>query len=573
MTLQCFRTVGVLLLFTLLPIRLLAADIPSAAQAQIPNIVNPGLAKQPTFNNPTAGGKTVIAAPAKPVHPSALPEAEKIHFKLTRITFTGNTVFSDAQLQAMVQPSINQIISLADLQGLANKITEKYWEAGYILSRAILPPQQIVSGQVKIQVIEGFISAVSVSGTPGKARSQIQEYGNNILLSKPLNINVLERSLLLSNDIPGTQVKAVLTPSTTVPESSDLTMIADRQLAQGYILYDNYGTRYLGPQEVTVGGNLNSFFTSGDSTAVQAVSTIHTKEMNFLQLTHSELLGASGTRLLVGGSYSKTLPGSILQQLDIDGIARSLFADLYYPWIRTRTQSLSLHTSAYYQNIYTEILQTPLYYDRIRSLVAGTHYDSTDSWHGVNAAGLDYSQGFNILGANNGGMRSRPEGRSNFSKTQMNLSRSQYLSTHFSLYAAAQGQYAFTPLLASEQFGVGGPIFGRGYDPYEISGDHGVAGTVEFRVDTAPGFRVLRAIQYYAFYDAGEVWNIDARISGEPVRATATSTGLGVRFTFTQHFAANLFVAQPLNRPVASAVAVGDNGKAPRGFFQVSAYI
>lgn len=562
-----------LLCLILMPMRLWAADPVTNFEAQIPNVLNPGLARPLPLQPPAPTAPSGSLGPKAPERLSAIPNAEQIKFELKQVTFEGNTVFSTAQLQPIVQPYLNKTISLNDLQNIANAITKKYWEAGYILSRALLPPQEIAGGNVKIQIVEGYISKVLVAGKPGRAAAQVQSYGNKVLESKPLKESDLERSLLLANDIPGVTVNGVLTPSSNIPQSSDLNLVTQRQIAQGFVSYDNYGTRFLGPQEVTVGGTLNSLLTSGDSTSVRGIMTTHTEESKYAEVTHSELLGPDGVRLLLGGNFSRTLPGSLLEPLDILGISRSLFGDLSYPWVRTRTQNFTVHFSAYYQNLNTSILSEDLYNDRIRSLVAGGYYNSSDSWQGVNTAGLDFSQGMNILGANNGGLRSRPTGRSNFNKFQGNLSRDQFFGSHFSIYAAGQGQYAFTALLASQQFGIGGPDFGRGYDPYEISGDHGLVGKLELRVDTAPDWIILRTVQYYAFLDSGAVWNINYRVSGEPQRAELTSTGLGLRIGVTRFMNANLYIAQPLNRPVASADSVGVNSKAPRGFFQLTASI
>ena len=45
--------------------------------------------------------------------------------------------------------------------------------------------------------------------------------------------------------------------------------------------------------------------------------------------------------------------------------------------------------------------------------------------------------------------------------------------------AALSGQWASGPLYSSEEFGYGGKNFGRAYDQSELTGDHGVAASVE----------------------------------------------------------------------------------------------
>ena len=63
------------------------------------------------------------------------------------------------------------------------------------------------------------------------------------------------------------------------------------------------------------------------------------------------------------------------------------------------------------------------------------------------------------------------------------------------------------PLFTSQQFYLGGAAFGRGYGSAEISGDNGIAGSVELRFDQKLSYRYLTGYQLYGFVDAGTAWN------------------------------------------------------------------
>jgi hemolysin activation/secretion protein len=230
-----------------------------------------------------------------------------------------------------------------------------------------------------------------------------------------------------------------------------------------------------------------------------------------------------------------------------------------------------LYGLANYQNVSATILGGPFYQDRIRSLTLGANYNVSDRLQGYNTLGFDFAQGFNIWGANQHYYQSRPEGHSDFSLMNLTASRIQPLSQHFSIYAAMQGQYSFNPLLATEQFGFGGPSFGRGYDPYAISGDRGLAGKVELRIQTEPNLRFLRAVQLYTFYDAGIIWNIDN--INLPGKQDATSVGLGARMSFIKNLEGELFIGKPLTFPVFTLVSMHQNGKQARVFFQLIARV
>ena len=87
--------------------------------------------------------------------------------------------------------------------------------------------------------------------------------------------------------------------------------------------------------------------------------------------------------------------------------------------------------------------------------------------------------------------------RVDFTKIETTVSRTQPLPANFSLFVAGYGQYAFTPLLVSEQCGYGGRFFGRAFDPSQMLGDHCWAALGELRYDIATPWKQLTRLQAY----------------------------------------------------------------------------
>ena len=109
---------------------------------------------------------------------------------------------------------------------------------------------------------------------------------------------------------------------------------------------------------------------------------------------------------------------------------------------------------------------------------------------------------------------------------------------------SAASQYASTVLLTSQQFYIGGAAFGRGYDSALISGDNGIAGSLEIRYDQDLSYRYLKGFQLYGFFDAGNVWNSGFSFSNG---LTLDSVGAGVRFFFNDNLRADVGFAFPLS--------------------------
>src|SRR5439155_5660978 len=79
-------------------------------------------------------------------------------------TFTGNSVVSDAELATITQPYLNQELSLADLERVADLLTEVYRNKGYTLAKAYVIAQKPADRTVQIQILERRLSEITVTG-------------------------------------------------------------------------------------------------------------------------------------------------------------------------------------------------------------------------------------------------------------------------------------------------------------------------------------------------------------------------------------------------------------------------
>ena len=100
----------------------------------------------PTVGAPNTGGDT------------------KPQFVLRGVSVSGAHAVSRDRIAAVYQPYLGKKVSQADLAGIAGSISDLYRTDGFHLSRAIVPPQDIADGQVRIQVIEGAIVQVELKG-------------------------------------------------------------------------------------------------------------------------------------------------------------------------------------------------------------------------------------------------------------------------------------------------------------------------------------------------------------------------------------------------------------------------
>lgn len=469
-------------------------------------------------------------------------------FKLTHVYVEGNTAFSSGEIAAMVNGHIGSTVNSQSLKAMGESIGARYLEAGYPLIQVRVTTQ---GGAATFHISEGWIESVRVDGDINPSTAQVlRAYGARIMHERPLTMATLERYALLANDAPGISVKTALVPSERTPGAFELVFMAQQKKWDGYLSYDNRGTRILGPQEILAGIFANSWL-GANRTGVEGLITKDFKEERFIGISHQQYVGCDGLNWFVYLNRVETEPGGIFKSVDTEGTATYFNATISYPIIRLRSHSLFVHGTfdALDSKVDEHAIPFRLFDDKIRSIRLGATFNTTDKWYGDNIIDAEISRGIDALGAETD-PASNPGGKLNYTKLNLTYSRNQYITNHWSFVLGLTGQYSPDTLLTGEQFGFGGTVYGRGYDPSELLGDSGVAGRFELRYDTYFNGCYFSWVQVYGLFDAGYVWN-DSSDSFFPRRASATSTGIGTRFDIVRNvLTGNLEVDKPLSRKV-----------------------
>jgi len=530
---------------------LLATLAAAAAFAQVlpPPAVQPGQVERQFVPEPqprVRSDEIQIPGPAQQLPPG---NAAAIRFQLQGITIDGVTVYDPALLAAVYADRLGREVSLSDIYAIAGELTTRYRNDGYILSQVIVPAQAVEGGVIRLQAIEGFVADIRIEGqTP--MSDKVETLAAKIKTARPLSAAVLERYLLLMNDLPGLNAKATLMASRALPGAAELLIQVTERAATGGIRLDNRGGRALGPYRLTGDLELNNRLGFDERTSVRFITTGN-RELDYLYLSQEHHVGSEGGKVSASLQATRSRPGdAITSLLNLETSGTSLALAYSHPLRRSRNENFYLRGSLTAHDGESNLLDTVATRDRIRALRFGLTYDRLDAWRGINIIDLEYSQGIKGLGAsaNDDPLLSRTGGRVDFRKLTWYAGRLQALSANWSLLAALGGQHAFTSLLAPELYSVGGTQFGRGYDPSELVGDHGRAFKLELRYK-GQLFGAAPATTY-AFYDQGVVRQRDG--AGLAARQAAASAGLGLRMSLDRQITAVLELAQPLTRIVAA---------------------
>jgi hemolysin activation/secretion protein len=501
---------------------------------------------------------------AQPGGPSiALPStqapagAAQTTLVIRRIQIVGSTVYGDEQLAVLYRDLINRPVTLDAVYDLAKRITAKYGADGYVLSRAIVPPQELNprGAVIRIQVVEGWVSRVEWPRDKlARYRDFFSDYSAKIIADRPVNIRTLERYLLLANDLPGLKFTSTLQASKTDPNSSVLIIEVTEKRVDFLARFDNRGTEARGPYQFLVAPTVNNLFGVHEAFTFAYAGVTEIRELQFVGGNYRHVVNSEGLTAFVNGSYSWGRPGTqALRDLDYRTRSTIVEAGMYQPIIRARERNLTLTGFAFLSDNYSFINLTnpdPFQVDRLRGARARVDADIADSLNGINQFSFTASQGLEGLGStsNDNPLATRAAGKVNFTKFEGYASRLQPLFDRFSALVAAYGQYAATSLLASEQCGYGGRVFGRAYDPSELLGDHCWMASGELRYDIPGVASPFPDTQLYGYTDVGQVFTIEPAV-GTAAQTTAASAGGGVRWRWQNLVLIDLSAAKAIEGP------------------------
>ncbi len=439
------------------------------------------------------------------------------------------------------------MVSQRDLAAMAQAISDGYHAAGFHLSRAIIPPQDIAGGRVRIQVIEASITEVDLRGD-GAEQFGVRPMFNPVLAEHPSRIATLERQLLLVNNLPGVRI-ADSSLEEIGGTSGRFRLVVQLKTWHVYAFtgLDNLGSSSVGPWQTYATAAYNSLLAPGDMLALNLATIANDpRQLGFGRISYDAPVGTDGVRMGGSALYSEVRPGDY-RRLYNDTTTTDAF-ELHgsiVP-IQSQHQTLTLTAAAGFSDVSESDVFGKLYDDHIRTISLASDYRLQDAFGGTNYATLTYRQGLDIFGASQFGdaFTSRDGASPDFSVLNFAYTRYQTLIGPWSAKLSMASQTASGPLFTSQQFYLGGTAFGRGYGTAETSGDNGLAGSFELRFDHQTNLSYLSGLQLYAFTDSGVVWN-DGYHPWDGL--SLISAGGGVRLFFGDDLQADIGVAFPLS--------------------------
>ncbi len=458
-----------------------------------------------------------------------------------------------SEISALLAPLAGKEITLGELVQQVDRITQRYRDAGYPLSFALVQNQSFADGLVVVTVVEGYVSDVRIDGDIGNARDRLEALAGPLKAERPLTQATLERVLNLMRTVPGVK----FTPALDLPRRADgataLVLAATRRPVGLTGSVADLGT---GMQPI-VNMAANSLTPLGEQVKLTAAVPFNHDDVKYVAGEIRVPIGNDGLAMKLDGYHYDARPrDEAIESLGFERRVRNERAGVAvsYPLLLNNTRSLTGTLGVYATNSRDryDARNSDLWLRqdaRVRAANAELRYVQVSPTASSDVT-LGVSKGFDTAGArkridSNYGYAATPELDLDFTRVNLNARLAHTLPAGLGLVLSAAGQYSSNVLPSSEQISFGNTRFAMGYPQGEQSGDKGVGLSAEINRRIPLGWAYLSSVQPYALVDYARTWyNNDAL--QEANQRHLSSVAMGLRLTDDKRYLFDFNVAKPV---------------------------
>lgn len=287
-------------------------------------------------------------APVLPDTPTAAPVAEaplstREQVFVRRFELTGNTVFTAEELAVVTAPYQNRTLSAEEVQEARRQLTLYYVERGYLNSGAIIPDQQVKDGVVHIQIIEGRLSEVEITGNTHLRSTYFQDRLQPDA-EAPLNVQQLQERLQLLQQNPLIeQLQAELAPGLRPGEGQLRLGVREARPYEIGLIVANNNPPSVGATRAYLYGLDRNLSGVGDTLGLSYGHSLESSDTSDWRVFYARPLNARDTTVQIWAERNDT---SVIEDrfdtLDITSELQGYGIALTHPLYRTPQQTLSL---------------------------------------------------------------------------------------------------------------------------------------------------------------------------------------------------------------------------------------
>ncbi|MBW1645649.1 MAG: ShlB/FhaC/HecB family hemolysin secretion/activation protein, partial [Deltaproteobacteria bacterium] len=422
-------------------------------------------------------------------------------------------------------------LTTEDLDSLRQALTVYYIKHGYINSGAVIPDQEVKDGIIRVQIVEGRLTAIEVQGNRWFADGFLKRR-LALGVEQPLNIEALQRRLQLLQQQPLIErLHGALKPGPAPGESVLLVQVEEQQPFEITLGFDNYQSPTVGAEEGWVTIADRNLFGYGDALSLgYGASEGAEPQWDF---SYTLPFTAYDTTLILRCRKNKfKVVESPFDSLNVETKSEIYSLGIRQPVYRSLNHEVALSLVGEHSRDRTYLLGERFSFypgeENGKAIVTALRFAQEWVYHTqkqVIAARSQFSFGLDTLHATtNSG--DTPDGRFLAWLGQFQWARV-VSPWDIQLLWRTDLQLANDSLLPLEQIAIGGRYSVRGYRENQLVRDQGLIASLEARIPLVQHAVWAEYLQLVPFVDYGRGWNRD--LDTPPVKHIS-SVGLGLRW-------------------------------------------
>lgn len=509
---------------------------------------------------------TVVLA-AGLLNPAA---AQNASFEIVRFQIEGNSILPADKAQELVAPFVGKGKVYGDVQKALEALEGEFRRLGYGTVQIYVPEQELTTGVVRLQVSEGVIGKVTITGNKFFDNENVRASMPDLQEGAAPNMRKLSENVQLTNENPAKQVEVTLGVSEEEGKVNARVEVKEEDPDRIYLTLDNTGTDASGKHRVGISyqnaniANRDQVLTLAYTTALDAPSGV---KVDIFSIGYRLPLYSIGDSVdVIYGNSSTNTPASVLAPggtlaLNGKGEVFGLRYNHIFPRTGEFTSRLVLGLDYKYMNSRCTTAGVPTPIDPPGVTASCTPYTLrpvtatySGQWQKPGEA-IDFNVGFTHHLFPMGSYYPGPAGVDRYSFVTTRQTSDKFTALRFGgSYAAAftgdwlgraafSGQYATGPLPAGEQIGLVGVNAVRGFLERAVAADRGYVANLElYSPEYAANLGIKGSLKGIAFYDWASGHNFAALPTGF-ARANVASLGVGLRYSLKKDISARFDVA------------------------------
>jgi hemolysin activation/secretion protein len=476
--------------------------------------------------------------------------SEKID--ILEIRVLGNSKLDAGTIETAVYPHTGPGKSIDDVEIARQALESAYRIAGYSTVYVDIPEQDVGDdGIVRLKVTEGRLARVRIEGAKYFSARRIRAALPGAKAGEVPNIPELQHDLAALNAETADRSVTPILAAGARPGTVDLTLKVDDHLPvrADFEINDQYTadtTRW----RASLALGYDNLFNRFDSVTLQYQTAPEERtEVDVLAASYVTRWGEARRNRLALTYIDSNSSVAAVGTISVLGVGRIFNAQAIFPLVSDANGSHSVTFGAAFKDFEETILlddsdplQTPISYTTFSLGHSSVWRFPQGEWTLQSSANFGVRR---VTNASEEFLLKRLQARPNFFYLRADASYRRMLGPWLEARVRAGGQYAVEPIIANEQFALGGATTVRGYLEASELGDTGIGGSLEFGLQPRRVWGERLLAETYLFYDAGIVGTMNPQ-DDDPYRSDLASAGLALNLGFADHLAASVSWAYPL---------------------------